>query len=56
MTSEEAENIIWAMPKAGGTLTITDLVLGNLVVGERAWIESMSFTVELLLPQGFIIE
>lgn len=56
MTPEEAKNIIWAIPKARGTLTITDLVLGNLVVGEQAWIESMSFTVELLLPQGFVTE
>lgn len=56
LTPEEAMNIIWAIPKARGTLTITDLLLGNLVIGERAWIESMSFTVELLLPQGFVTE
>lgn len=56
LSPEEAENIIWAIPKAAGTLTITDLVLGNLVVGEQAWIESMSFTVELLLPEGFVTE
>lgn len=56
LTPQEADSIIWAIPKARGTLTITDLVLGNLVVGEQAWIESMSFTVELLLPQGFVTE
>lgn len=56
LTPEEADSVIWAIPKAGGTLTITDLVLGNLIVGEQAWIESMSFTVELLLPEGSVTE
>jgi len=56
LSPAEAENIIWAIPKARGTLTITDLVLGNLGVGEQAWIESMSFTVELLLPEGFVAD
>jgi len=32
-----------------GTLTITKLELGNLEVGERAWIEYMEFEVELNL-------
>jgi hypothetical protein len=34
-----------------GTLTITDLTLGNLVAGRRAWIEKMSLTVTLHLDQ-----
>lgn len=30
-----------------GLLTITELVLGNLTVGEQAWIERMAFHVEI---------
>ena len=33
-----------------GIMTITDLELGNLVPGEQAWIESMTFEVEVYLP------
>jgi hypothetical protein len=34
--------------KGAGTLEITRLELGNLVPGERAWIERMAFTVTLV--------
>ena len=30
-----------------GVLEITHLALGNLIPGERAWIESMRFRVEI---------
>lgn len=36
-----------------GELTITRLELGNLVVGEQAWINYMEFEVTLDLPAGF---
>ncbi len=39
----------FAFPTATGVLTITDLVLGNLVMGETAWIERMAFDVTLNL-------
>jgi hypothetical protein len=39
----------FAFPTATGVLTITDLVLGNLVAGETAWIERMTFDVTLNL-------
>jgi len=39
------------VPKGEGTLTIMDMTLGNLVIGEKAWIESMSFDVEFVFPQ-----
>ena len=32
------------IPDAPGELTIDDLELGNLVIGEQAWIERMRFT------------
>ncbi len=35
---------------AHGRLTILELRLGNLVVGQRAWIERMRFQVELFRP------
>ncbi|MGH7322161.1 MAG: hypothetical protein ACRELA_21420, partial [Candidatus Rokuibacteriota bacterium] len=35
---------------ARGRLTILELRLGNLVVGQRAWIERMRFDVELFPP------
>ena len=36
-----------AIPKGKGLLTITDMKLDNLIVGEQAWIEHMKFEVEL---------
>ncbi len=36
-----------AIETADGTLQITDLELGNLVAGERAWIERAGFTLRL---------
>lgn len=36
--------------RSRGILTITDLVLGNLIPNERAWIETMDFKVEIYLP------
>lgn len=36
-----------------GVLTITHIELGNLIVGERAWIDYMEFQVELYLPRDF---
>jgi hypothetical protein len=37
--------------KGHGILEIMDLELGNLIEGERAWIEHMAFDVELIFPQ-----
>jgi hypothetical protein len=48
---KEAIQIHEEITKARGEVTITDLELGNLVAGERAWIENMEFTVELELPK-----
>lgn len=39
------------IPIASGELTITQLELGNLVVGELAWIEYMEFEVKLELSE-----
>ena len=39
-------------PKAEGKLDVVTLELGNLVAGERAWIELMGFTLSLCLPQS----
>jgi hypothetical protein len=41
------------LEKATGVLTITHIELGNLMVGERAWINYMEFEVELDLPCDF---
>ncbi len=41
------------LEKATGVLTITHIELGNLVVGERAWIDRMEFKVELYPPGDF---
>lgn len=51
MEVEEAIQIHETIPKASGKLTINQLDLGNLVIGERAWIEIMEFTVELEVPK-----
>lgn len=40
-----------AIPKGEGVLTIMDMELGNLAVGEQAWIEEMKFEVELTFPE-----
>ena len=48
---EQAWQIYDQLPTASGTLTITEMKLGNLVRGERANIESMNFEVSFsLLP------
>lgn len=38
------------VPFGNGTITISNLKLGNLVEGSKAWIESMNFTVNLQFP------
>lgn len=53
---EQAKIIIEQTPKSRGTLTITHLELGNLVVGEEPRIEYMEFDVKLALPKGYINE
>ncbi len=42
-----ARDAFRAIEKADGTLQITDLELGNLVPGETAWIERVSFMLRL---------
>ena len=44
---DAARDAFWAIEKADGTLQITDLELGNLVPGERAWIERAGFVLRL---------
>ncbi len=44
---DAARDAFRAIEKADGTLQITDLELGNLVAGERAWIERASFMLRL---------
>ncbi len=44
---DAARDAFRAIEKADGILQITDLELGNLVSGERAWIERASFMVHL---------
>lgn len=44
---EVAQQAFHALPVADGRLEITELVLGNLVIGEPAWIESLAFEVTL---------
>jgi hypothetical protein len=38
------------IPTSRGILTITDMVLGNLIPNEIPWIESMKFEVKIYLP------
>lgn len=47
---DEAQGTHEQLQTAKGILTITQLELGNLTVGELAWIDRMEFTVELWLP------
>lgn len=47
---QQAQQIYDQLETATGVLTITGLELGNLIAGERAWIEQMEFEVELVLP------
>jgi hypothetical protein len=47
---EGARQAYRAIDKAQGTLRITDLELGNLVPGERAWIERAHFVLHLCQP------
>jgi hypothetical protein len=47
---EEARKIYGQIKTAKGVLAIKDMGLGNLVVGEKAWIVYMKFQVELYLP------
>lgn len=51
LTGSEAEEFTRQAGK--GLLTIRNLVLGNLVPGERAWIESMDFTIDLKWPSSW---
>jgi hypothetical protein len=51
LTAAQAEQ--FAQRAGGGLLTIQDLVLGNLVPGEKAWIESMDFTIDLDWPSSW---
>ncbi len=44
---DAARDAFRAIERADGTLQITDLELGNLVAGERAWIERARFMVHL---------
>ena len=44
---EENKKKFELVQRKSGLLTITELELGNLEVGERAWIEHMGFEVEL---------
>lgn len=55
-SEKEREQVLAAAEKLepyDGKLTITGLKLGNLVLGEKAWIESMDFEIELSLPPSF---
>lgn len=45
-----AEKRLKEIPKAGVTLEIEALELGNLVKGEQAWIERMAFRLRIELP------
>lgn len=47
---EQAFEEYEALPVATGVLTITHLELGNLVVGETAWIERLAFEAAIQLP------
>jgi hypothetical protein len=51
LTGPEAEE--FARQAGRGMLTIRNLVLGNLVPGEKAWIESMDFTIDLEWPTSW---
>ncbi len=44
---DAARDAYRAIETADGTLQITDLELGNLVAGERAWIERARFMLRL---------
>ena len=46
----EAEKLLEGAKKVKGLLTIKHVRLGNLIGGERAWIDSMQFDVELQFP------
>jgi hypothetical protein len=48
---DEAEGMIAGTPISSGQLVITDLELGNLEPGQQAWVEQMSFEVEVWLPE-----
>ena len=49
---DRAGEMYWQLDKVEGVLTITRIELGNLRVGERAWIDQMEFVVELV-PAGY---
>jgi hypothetical protein len=51
LTGPEAEEL--ARQAGRGMLTIRNLVFGNLVPGEKAWIESMDFTIDLEWPTSW---
>ena len=50
LTQDKATNTIETTPKSRGVVTITNLVLGNLVPNDAAWIEQMEFNVKIYLP------
>jgi hypothetical protein len=53
MDISEAIDLHQSVPKASGRLLVTQLALGNLKPGKRAWIENMEFKVELELPASW---
>ena len=50
LSFEQAENLHESTIKATGILTITEMELGNLVLGKRAWIEHFKFVLGLYFP------
>jgi len=52
MSRERAEAVRAGVERGRGKLTITDLKLGNLLIGKHASVERMKFQVELWLPKA----
>ncbi|MCP4370254.1 MAG: hypothetical protein GY797_19390 [Deltaproteobacteria bacterium] len=50
---EQAKEAFNQLESYNGILTIISLELGNLKIGEQAWVEDMEFEVELSLPSDF---
>ena len=50
---QQARQIYNELETATGVLTITDLVLDNLIVGKMPWIETMEFEVTIEFPDEY---
>ena len=50
LTLEVAYSLLQKTPKTRGSVMITSLELGNLVPGQTAWIETMTFAAQFYLP------